>query len=395
MSDKHQDKKSFRKDTQFVLSGRSPSDNHGFVNPPVVHGSTVVFEKTDDLYMRKVDHYYGRRTSPTINALTDALTELEGAFGSVLAPSGLAAVSIAMLSAVKTGEHILITDSAYEPARHFADTILVPMGVDVEYYDPLIGGDIAKLFKDNTVAVYTESPGSETFEVQDIPAIVAAAHARDILVVLDNTWGTQLFFDALGHGVDIVLTAGTKYIVGHSDAMLGTVSANEKCWPRLQEVHGAFGYHVGPDDIYLALRGLRTMTLRLRHHQQSALEIARWLEARPEVERVLHPGLESHPGHAIWKRDFTGSCGLFGVVLKDSTVGQARAMIDAMELFGFGFSWGGYESLVTNPEPKMHRSATSWDEPNAMLRLHVGLEDVEDLKADLERGFAAFAAAAR
>ena len=379
----------YHTDTRLVITGRNPEENDGFVNPPVIHASTVVFKSTEELYYGKPKYSYGRRGTPTTNALCDALTDLEGAKGTVLVPSGLAACSLALLSACKSGDHVLITDSAYEPTRNFANTMLLPMGVEVEYYDPLIGAEIATLFKDNTSAVFTEAPGSQTFEMQDIPAIVKAAHARDILVLLDNTWSSPLYFDSMAHGIDLTIQAGTKYIVGHSDVMLGTVSANEKAWPRLEEVHGAMGYHVGPNDVYLALRGLRTMGLRLRQHQESALEIAKWLEARPEVDRVLYPPLESDPGHAIWKRDFKGGCGLFGVILKDCTQKQAFAFIDALELFGLGFSWGGFESLITYVDPRNYRTATKWDEPGQLIRLHVGLEDVADLKADLEKGFKA------
>lgn len=393
MSSNGKNTKNYRTDTRLVSTGRNPKEQNGFVNPPVVRASTVVFDSTDALYSGKAKYFYGRRGTPTTNALTDALTDLEGAAGTVLAPSGLAACSLALMSAAKSGDHVLITDSVYEPTRHFAKTVLEPMGVKVEYYDPLIGSDIAQLFRENTSAVFTEAPGSQTFEMQDIPAIVAAAHTRDILVLLDNTWGTPLFFDSMAHGVDMTIQAGTKYIVGHSDVMLGTVSANQKAWDRLNEVHGAMGYHVGPDDVYLALRGLRTMSVRLKQHQASALTMAKWLESRPEVHRVLYPALESDPGHALWLRDFTGACGLFGVVLKDCNKKQALAFIDALELFGLGYSWGGFESLVIHADPRTYRTATNWDETGQLIRLHIGLEDIEDLKADIEKGFAALAAA--
>ncbi|WP_319414270.1 cystathionine beta-lyase [uncultured Cohaesibacter sp.] len=392
MANKENCTKNYQTDTRLVITGRHPEENDGFVNPPVIHASTVIFNSTEELYSGKAKYFYGRRGTPTTNALCEALTDLEGAKGTVLTPSGLAACSLALLSACKSGDHVLITDSAYEPTRHFADHVLIPMGVEVDYYDPLIGANIASLFKDNTSAVFTEAPGSQTFETQDIPAIVAAAHQRDILVLLDNTWASPLYFDSMGHGVDMTIQAGTKYIVGHSDVMLGTISANERAWPRLEEVHGAMGYHVGPDDVYLALRGLRTMGVRLKQHQESALDVAKWLQTRPEVDRVLFPPLESDPGHAIWKRDFKGACGLFGVVLKDCSRKQALAFIDALELFGLGFSWGGFESLVTYVDPRGYRTATTWDEPGQLIRLHIGLEDAADLKADLEKGFAALKA---
>ncbi|WP_119309613.1 cystathionine beta-lyase [Cohaesibacter haloalkalitolerans] len=381
--------KNYHTDTRLITTGRPTEDHACFVNPPVIHASTVLFESTDHLYSGKAKYSYGRRGTPTTNALCDALTDLEGAAGTVLTPSGLAACSLALLSACKSGDHVLITDSVYEPTRNFAAQVLTPMGVDVEYYDPRIGGEINELLRPNTSAIFTESPGSQTFEMQDIPAIVEAAHARDILVLLDNTWATPLFFDSMGHGIDITIQAGTKYIVGHSDVMLGTISANERAWSRLYEVHGAMGYHVGPDDVYLALRGLRTMSVRLKQHQASAMALAKWLQARPEVDRVLYPALESDPGHAIWKRDFTGACGLLGFVLRDCSQKQAFAFIDALELFGLGYSWGGFESLVTYVDPRGYRTATTWDEPGRLLRLHIGLEDADDLKADLEKGFAA------
>lgn len=375
------------------MTGRDPAANHGFVNPPVIHASTVCFESTEVMHSGSAPYHYGRRGTPTTDALTSALTDLEGAAGTVLTPSGLAACSLALLAAVKTGDHILITDSVYQPTRHFSSTVLEPMGIEVEYYDPLIGSDIASLFKDNTTVVFTEAPGSQTFEMQDIPAIAKVAHEKGALVILDNTWGTPLHFKSFEKGVDITIQAGTKYIVGHSDVMLGTVSANEKAWPRLIEVHGAMGYHVGPNDVYLALRGLRTMGVRLAQHQKSALEIAKWLETRPEVERVLYPALESDPGHALWKRDFTGACGLFGVILKDASKAQACALLDSLELFGLGYSWGGFESLALYANPSTSRTATEWNESGALIRLHIGLENVNDLKADLENGLAALAAA--
>ncbi|MCV6601396.1 MAG: cystathionine beta-lyase [Cohaesibacter sp.] len=381
--------KSYRSDTRLVLTGRDPASNHGFVNPPVIHASTVIFESTEMMFSGTAPYGYGRRGTPTTNALTEALSDLEGAAGTVLAPSGLAACSLALLSACKAGDHVLITDCVYEPTRHFCATVLEPMGIEVSYYDPLIGAEIGALFKENTVAVFTEAPGSQTFEMQDIPAIAEVAHAKGALVLLDNTWGTPLFFNSFEKGADITIQAGTKYIVGHSDVMLGAVSANERAWPRLHEVHGAMGYHVGPGDVYLALRGLRTMGVRLAQHQASAMDVAKWLEARPEVDRVLYPALESDPGHDIWKRDFTGACGLLGIVLKDCTKQQACAMLDSLELFGLGYSWGGFESLAIYANPRSYRTATQWDEPGQLVRFHVGLEDPKDLIADLEQAFAA------
>ena len=383
----------FRTDTRLVITGRNPSEQDGFVNPPVVHASTVVFDSTEKLLSGNSKYFYGRHGTPTTNALTDALTDLEGAAGTVLTPSGLAACSLALLAAVKAGDHVLITDSVYQPTRNFAKTVLEPMGIAVDYYDPLVGGAIAELFKPNTAAVFCEAPGSQTFEMQDIPAIVAAAHEKDILVLMDNTWATPLYFNSMAHGVDMTIQAGTKYIVGHSDVMLGTISASERAWTRLKEVHGAMGYHVGPDDVYLALRGLRTMKVRIEQQQKNAMEMAQWLLNREEVKRVLYPPLDTDPGHNLWQRDFTGACSLFGVVLNDAySKEQALALIDALELFGLGYSWGGFESLIIHADPRSYRTATTWDEPGQLIRLHIGLEDTADLIADLEQAFAAMKA---
>jgi cystathionine beta-lyase len=373
--------------TRLVTAGRRPREQHGFVNTPVYHGSTVLYASADDLYANRIRYSYGRRNSPTIEALTSALNELEGASGTVLTPSGLSAVTTALLAAVSSGDHLLVTDSVYHPNRHFCDTVLTRMGVETTYYDPLIGGRIADLFRPNTKAVFTESPGSLTFEVQDIPAIAEAAHARGALVLMDNTWATPLFFRPLDHGADLSIQAGTKYISGHADVLIGSVSANASAWAKLRETHGALGLTVGPDDIFLALRGLRTMGVRLKHHQESALAVARWLQKRPEVARVLHPALESDPGHTIWKRDFTGACGLFGVELKPVPNTKVRAFLDTLKLFGMGYSWGGFESLVVPSDTRDRVAPGAFAGPT--LRLHIGLEDIDDLLADLEAGFAA------
>jgi cystathionine beta-lyase len=298
-----------------------------------------------------------------------------------------------LLAAAGAGDHILVSDSVYEPTRKLCDTVLKRLGIETTYYDPLIGCGIGALFKPNTRAVFTEAPGSQTFEMQDIPAIAAVAHAKGALVLMDNTWATPLYFRALDAGVDLSIQAGTKYIGGHADVMIGTVSANAAAWPRLHEMVGTLGLCVGPDDIYLALRGLRTLSVRLARHQESGLRVARWFATRPEVSRVLHPALESDPGHAIWKRDFTGACGLFSVVLKPAPQAALIAFLNALKLFGMGYSWGGYESLVIPFNCARYRTATQWNPEGPALRFHVGLEDVDDLIGDLERGFAAMGAA--
>ena len=384
-------------DTLLVTGGRTPSDYFGFVNPPVYHASTLLYPSAEDMVAHRGRYRYGRRGTPTSEALENALRELEGpqCAGVSLLPSGAAAVSTALLSVLSAGDHLLVTDSVYRPTRIFADTVLKRYGVETTYYDPLIGADIATLFKPNTRAVFVEAPGSQTFEMQDIPAIAAVAHDKGAVVLMDNTWATPLYFRAFDHGVDLSIQAGTKYIGGHSDIMFGTVSANAATWPQLSETVGNYGLCAGPDDIYLAQRGLRTLSVRLERHQRSALEIARWFEQRPEVQSVLHPALPSHPGHAIWARDFSGASGLFSVVFKPVSEAALYAFCDALSLFGMGFSWGGYESLVIIFDCKEYRTATKWEPGGPALRFHIGLEDTRDLIADLESGFAALHEAAR
>jgi cystathionine beta-lyase len=380
-------------DTLLVTAGRNPPEHHGFVNPPVYHASTVLYPTAADMVAHRARYQYGRRGTPTSEALETAIRQLEGpgCAGVSLLPSGAAAVSTALLSVLSAGDHLLITDSVYRPTRNFADTILKRFGVETTYYDPLIGAGIETLFKANTRAVFVEAPGSQTFEMQDIPAIAKAAHARGAVVLMDNTWATPLYFRAFEKGVDLAIQAGTKYIGGHSDLMLGTVSANAATWPRLKETVQGAGLCVGPDDIYLGLRGLRTMSVRLERHQASALAVARWLQQRPEVSRVLHPALPGDPGHAIWQRDFLGSSGLFSTVLKPVSETAVHAFLNSLRLFGMGFSWGGYESLVILFDCTAYRTATRWAPGGPCLRFHIGLENVGDLIADLEQAFAAMA----
>ncbi len=375
--------------TKLVHAGVHPHDNHGFVNPPVIHASTVLFPDVETMLSGRQKYKYGRRGTPTNDALTEALTELEGASGTVLTPSGLAATSLACLSCLKAGDQLLVTDSVYEPTRHFCETVLKKLGVEVSYYDPAAGQAISDLFRDNTRAVFTESPGSLTFEIQDIEAIANEAHKRNALVLMDNTWATPIFFKPLDHGVDLSIQAGTKYIVGHSDVMLGTISANENAWKDLMSTHGAMGIHVAPDDVYLALRGLRTMHVRLAEHQKNALAIATWLSQRNDVGVVLHPALPDAPGHALWQRYFSGSTGLFAFELKDSNDEQVMAFLNALEIFGLGYSWGGFESLAIWARPQTSRTIDPQKWKNPLIRLHIGLEDPEDLKEDLKRGFQA------
>ncbi|MBX9774810.1 MAG: cystathionine beta-lyase [Xanthobacteraceae bacterium] len=380
--------------TRFVTGGRDPQAFHGFVNPPVVHASTVLYPTVEDYEARNGRYTYGRRGTPTSEAFAGALAEIEGpeCAGVALLPSGLAAASLALQSALQSGDHVLVTDNVYGPTRKYCDTVLNRAGVITTYFDPLIA-DIAPLMQPNTRAVYLESPGSLSFEVQDVPAIAKVAHARGAVVLMDNTWASPLYFRALEKGVDLAIQSGSKYIGGHSDLMLGVVAANAKCWPQLNHTVFSMGLCVGPDDMYLGMRGLRTMAVRLAHHYQAGLKVARWFAQRPEVIKVLHPALESCPGHAIWKRDFTGACGLFSIVLKPVPQQAVAAFIDALTLFGIGASWGGFESLVIPFDCNEVRSATSFAPGGPTVRFHIGLEDVDDLIADLERGFAAMAAA--
>ncbi len=374
--------------TRLAHIGYDPADFFGFVNPPVVHASTVLFPDTATMASRNQKYTYGTRGTPTSDALAGAVDALEGSAGTVIVPSGLVAVTLPLLAFLSAGDHVLITDSVYHPTRHFADTMLKRMGVEVEYYAPGIGGAISASMKPNTRVVFTESPGSNTFEMQDIDAIAAAAHKGDAVVMMDNTWATPLYFKPLDHGVDVSIHAATKYPAGHSDVLLGTVSANERTWKQLHETFVTLGCCAGPDDAYQVLRGLRTMGVRLAHHEKSALELARWLEGRDGIARVLHPALKSHPGYELWKRNFTGSSGLFSIVLASGGHKEASAFLDALEIFGLGYSWGGFESLAVAVSLS-DRTVAKGDYPGPVIRLQIGVEEVEDLKADILKGLEA------
>ncbi|HEX4408256.1 MAG TPA: cystathionine beta-lyase [Xanthobacteraceae bacterium] len=399
MSDKGKNSPRARRTaTKLVTAGRDPMSNHGFVNPPVYHASTVLYPSAEDYVAHRSRYQYGRRGTPTTEALEQALQEIEGpqCAGVALVPSGLAAISTAFLAVVQAGDHVLVTDSAYGPARAFCDQILKRLGVTTTYFEPVIGADaFASLFKPNTRLIYLEAPGSLSFEMQDISGLAKVAHDKGALVLMDNTWATPLYFRPLEHGVDLVIQAGTKYIGGHSDVMLGTISANAATVAALKSTVRYTGLHEAPDDTYLSLRGLRTLNVRLERHYASGLAVAHWLEQRPEVLRVLHPALPSHPGHALWKRDFSGASGLFSIVLKPVSQQAHYAFVDALELFGIGASWGGYESLAIPFNCAPLRTATEWNPGGPTVRFHIGLEAVEDLTADLEGGFAALAAAAK
>ena len=374
--------------TRLVHAGRKPEEQFGFINTPIYRGSTVLYPNAESL-SEQLRFEYGTKGTPTTEALECAWTEFAGAAATVLAPSGLAAVALALMTAVKAGDHLLVSDSAYRPTRRFCDFVLKRMGVETEYYDPAIGGDLGKIIRSNTSTVLVEAPGSQSFEMQDVPAIAAAAHERGACVVMDNTWATPLFFPPHERGVDLAVEAGTKYLSGHSDILLGLVSANSAWSRRLRATFDAFANCAGAEDVFLALRGLRTMDLRLREAERQGLALAHWLAERPEVARVLHPALPSHPGHAIWRRDFLGSSGLFSIVLKPASPKAVNKMLDALELFGLGYSWGGYESLVIPFDCSPYRTVTSWNPGGPTLRFQVGLEDMDDLKQDLETGFRA------
>ena len=393
-------KRPSKADTKIVIGGRRPEWTGAVVNPPVWRASTHLYEnvaalEAGDKTNEDGRFFYGRRGAPTQWSLAEALTELEpGAHGTMLYPSGVAAISAALLSVLQPGDVLLMSDNAYDPSRSFAQGFLKRWGVEMRFFDPLIGAGIATLFCERTRAIVLESPGSLTFEVSDVPAICAAAKAhkgkREIVTLLDNTWATPYFFTALDKGVDMSILAATKYVVGHSDVMAGSVTTTRRHWQTLRSTAHALGQVLSPDDAYLAARGLRTMAVRLKAHEASALDIATWLSTRPEVATVLHPALPTCPGHDIWKRDFTGSSGLFSMILRGDWEKAAR-FVDALQLFGIGYSWGGFESLVCPKRPEHYRSATQWACDGTVIRLQIGLEDVEDLKADLERGFEAMA----
>jgi cystathionine beta-lyase len=377
--------------TRLVHAGREPARQHGFVNTPIYRGSTVIFPTLAALEANDQAFTYGRLGTPTVRALEEAIAELEGGHRTLMTPSGLSAIATSLLAFLAAGDELLMVDSVYRPARRFCDNVLARLGVTVTYYDPLIGAGIDKLITKKTKVVFTESPGSQTFEVQDIPAIAKAAHAAGAVVILDNTWATPLYFKPFAHGADVSIQAATKYIGGHADIMLGAVTMSERTAAAIAKTHEDLGLCVGPEDVYLGLRGLRSLGVRLERHQRSGLELARWLAERPEVARVIHPGLPGDAGHPLWTRDFTGASGLFSIVLKPVPRAKLAAMVDGLSLFGMGYSWGGFESLILPFDPSAYRTATKWQAEGPALRLHAGLEDVDDLKADLEAGFARLA----
>jgi cystathionine beta-lyase len=380
--------------TKLITAGRDKKWTNGVVNPPVQRASTVLFNSVEEKRQATINRanktlFYGRRGTTTHFAFQDAMVEVEGGAGCALYPCGTAAISNAILSFVETGDHILMVDTCYEPTRDFCNTIMKKMGVETTYYEPTIGKGIQELIKPNTKVLFTESPGSITMEIQDVPTLARIAHEHNIIVMLDNTWAAGVNFSPFDFGVDISIQAATKYIVGHSDVMLGTAVANEKCWDQLREQSYLMGQCVSPDDAYLGLRGIRTLDVRLRQHAESSLKVAKWLRSRPEVDHVRHPAFESCPGHEFFKRDFTGGNGLFSFVLKRSTPLATTALLDGMTHFSMGYSWGGFESLILANEPNSFDSLRTVAKPNfegTLIRIHIGLEDVDDLIADLESG---------
>lgn len=373
--------------TDVVHQGRDPQSQHGFVNPPVYRGSTVLFPTVEELFARRQPYTYGRRSTPTVKALEEAIAAIEGGAVTTLTSSGYQAVTTAILAFAESGDHILMVDTVYQPTRSFCDIMLKKLGVETEYYDPALGAGIAALVRPNTRLIFVESPGSQTLEMQDIPAIAAVAREKNLWLLMDNTWASPLYFKPFAHGVDVSIQAATKYIVGHADAMLGAITANERAAKYVDRAKETLGTCPGSEETYLGLRGLRTLDVRLERHQKSAMDIALWLTGRPEVARVMYPALPDDPGHALWRRDFLGATGLFSVILKTSDAKAVSAMLDGLKLFGMGYSWGGYESLVIPFNPSSYRTATPWTEKGQALRFHIGLDDVADLKADLDAGF--------
>lgn len=380
-------------ETIVTHAGRNPEQHWGYVNTPVYRGSTIVFPTLDALESTEPRFDYGRTGNPSSAAVEDLVSELEGATGTVLAPSGLSAISLALMTVLNSGDDVLITDSAYQPTRRVSDGVLTRMGISVRYFDPRAGASLKDLLTDKTRAIFVESPGSLTFEVQDLPAIAELARARGIAVIVDNSWATPIFYNPLSLGADIVVHAGTKMFVGHSDAMFGTASANEKWAKDLKNTHRMLGLCASPDDCFLAARGLRTLALRMKEHNERSTALALWLEDQAGVRKVIHPALQSHPDHALFQRDFRGAGSVFSILLEAKPRAALAAMVDGFELFGMGWSWGGYESLCLPIHPEKTRTATAWGEPGPMLRIHTGLEGLDDLKTDLAQGLERYRAA--
>ena len=384
-----------KNDTKLVHLGRGPSSFEGTVNLPVYRASTIL--STDmDSYIHRFDDEktftditYGARGTQNARALGEAVAALEGGYGTVVTASGLSAISVALGALVSAGDHILISDSVYGPTRTFCNQVLSRYGITTEYYAPDIGGAIAELIRKNTRLVFMEAPGSLTFEMQDIPGITRATKEKGVLTLMDNTWATPIFFRPLEHGVDVSIQAGTKYIAGHSDLVIGMITSSREVTHRMMVSHAHnLGDAASPDDSFMALRGLRTLSVRLYRQQESAFKVASWLVEQPQVYRVLYPALAGDPGHALWKRDFTGASSLFGLAIHSEDETAVKAMVDSLQYFQIGSSWGGYEILIEFNHMPVTRDRAPWTEKPFMLRVHIGLEDVEDLIADLTQGLA-------
>lgn len=377
--------------TRLTHGGRTPAEHHGFVNPPVYRGSTVLAPTVDSLLNYRQPYVYGRLGSPTTAALQEALRELDGSAGVLLCPSGLAAIALALQATLTSGDHLLMTDVAYRPARRLCEGVLNRQGITTQWFSPSLGADdLRRLINPKTQAIYLETPGSQTMEMSDIPVLVAVAREAGLLVIMDNTWATPLFFDAFSYGADIVIQAATKYIAGHADVMLGIVSASERALPLLREYHRETGLCVSPDDAWLTLRGLRTLAVRMRQHQENARHLAQWLAGREEVQAVWYPALETDEGHALWQRDFTGAASLFTVVLQPAPAQAVAAFLEGLQLFGLGFSWGGFESLALPFDCSEYRLAPPRQPVGPCVRFYIGLEDPDDLRRDLEQGLRRF-----
>jgi cystathionine beta-lyase len=383
-----------KKETLLATLGSSPEDHHGVVNLPTYRASTILFPTYDAFMAAENGQWptpiYGRYGTPSTLALEEALAAVDNAEKAIVTSSGLAAIVVVLLAYLRAGDHVLVTDSVYGSTRRFCDMELKRLGIEVEYYDPLIGENINTLIKENTKIVFVEAPGSLTFEMQDIPAIAKAAHARGVLVAADSTWGASLYFRAFEKGIDINIQSATKYISGHSDLVMGVITCNTEHYKRLAQTYKNLGMTPSGDNCFLALRGLRSLAVRLSRHYENAMKVAAWLKTRPEVQEVIYPALPGSRGHDIWKRDFLGACSLFGVVLKETNSRKLAAMFDSMELFGMGYSWGGYESLMVPVVLDKTRTATKWNTPGTLVRLHIGLEHVDDIIADLEAGLSRF-----
>lgn len=385
------DKKKYKEDTRLMHMGRDPDEYFGFVNPPVARTSTILYDSLADFESDKPKYRYGNLGTPMSDKFEDAMAAIENGAGAVSVPTGMAAITLPLLTYIKPGDHLLVTDSLYEPTRFFCTRRLEPMGVEVEYYDPMIGAGIESLLRENTKAIFMESPGSATYEVQDVPAIVAAARKHDVLTMIDNSYSGGILFKPLDHGVNISLSAATKYVGGHADVNLGVVVSDTR--QRDQEIRQCswdLGMNASQDDIYLALRGLRTMKLRMEKSASSAAKVIEYLQGRDEVQKIFYPALESHAGHEIWKRDFIGANGVFSFQLQPCSKQALHGFVDALDLFPVGSSWGGYESLLQPQNLKQCRSVKPWSEEGAVLRLQIGLEDPEDLIADLDQAFVVF-----